>query len=182
MWFVLQVKTGEEKTVRAALREAGIPAFVPEESRPIRKDGAWTQKEYTLFPSYVFLDVSYNAETYYKVKAVPSVIRFLGDGSGPSPLSFLEAEWIRELSGGGEPLQPSVVEKQQDGTYKVVDGILQRFTPQLESVNARNRKATVDITICGEKKTVQLSVVTAGQEATDTEHDEDGGEDTEPPQ
>lgn len=182
MWYVLQVKTGDEKAVRAALQKAGIPALVPVEGRPIRKDGAWTCKEYTLFPSYVFLDVSYNAETYYKVKGIPSVIRFLGAGATPSPLSYLEVEWIRELGGGGEPLRPSVVEKQEDGTYKVVDGVLRKFARQIGNVNTRNRKATVDITVCGESKTVQLSVVTAGQEETDTEYDEGGGEDTEPPQ
>lgn len=182
MWYVLQVKTGEEKAVRDTLQGTGIPALVPIENRPTRKEGAWTYKEYTLFPSYVFLDVAYNADTYYKVKRIPAVIRFLGDGSGPSPLSYIEAEWIRELGGGGEALQPSLVEKQEDGNYKVVGGVLQKFTPQITEINIRSRKAAVGITICGESKTVQLSAMTAEQEAPGAELDEDGNGDTEPPE
>ena len=41
MWYVLQVKTGDEIKVRDALLAKGVRALVPQESRMIRKDGKW---------------------------------------------------------------------------------------------------------------------------------------------
>ena len=101
MWYVIQVKTGEENGIARKLKNQAIRAEVPIENRPIRSGGAWTKKEYILFPGYVFLDMDFTARNYYRVKEVPGVIRFLGDSKAPSTLSFLEAEWIRILSGNG---------------------------------------------------------------------------------
>lgn len=53
MWYVLQVKTGDEIKVRDALLAKGVRALVPQESRMIRKDGKWGRRLYTLIPSYV---------------------------------------------------------------------------------------------------------------------------------
>ena len=105
MWVVLQVETGQEQGVQQALQAMeNMVALVPRENRAVRKGGAWTQKEYILFPGYVFLSLDYNADNYYKVRAVPHVLRFLGtSGLAPSRLSYLEAEWIKVLSGGGKP-------------------------------------------------------------------------------
>ena len=99
MWYVIQVKTGEESGIARKLKNQAIRAEVPIENRPIRSGGAWTKKEYILFPGYVFLDMDFTARNYYRVKEVPGVIRFLGDSKAPSTLSYLEAEWIRILSG-----------------------------------------------------------------------------------
>lgn len=97
MWYVIQVKTGEENGIARKLKNQAIRAEVPIENRPIRSGGAWTKKEYILFPGYVFLDMDFTARNYYRVKEVPGVIRFLGDSKAPSTLSYLEAEWIRIL-------------------------------------------------------------------------------------
>ena len=70
-WYVLQVSSGQEKAVRDALHEKRIPALVPSENRLVRKGGEWTQKEYILFPGYVFLRLDYTSETYYRVRSIP---------------------------------------------------------------------------------------------------------------
>lgn len=93
MWYVLQVKTGDEIKVRDALLAKGVRALVPQESRMIRKDGKWGRRLYTLIPSYVFVDIKFAAQIYYTIRAIPSVIRFVGTGCGePSTLTYLEAE------------------------------------------------------------------------------------------
>ena len=111
MWYVLQVSTGKEMAVRGTLTNNRVLAYVPRENRLIRKGGGWSQKEYTLFPGYVFLNLDYTAENYYMVKAIPGVLRFLGpDGLHPPTLTYLEAEWIKLLAGEGKPwslLRPS---------------------------------------------------------------------------
>lgn len=160
MWYVLQVNTGQERSVQGELQRQGILALVPREARQIRRGGSWTSKEYTLFPGYVFLNLEYTAENYYRVKGIPSVIRFLGpSGLAPSRLTYLEAEWIKVLSAGGAPLEPTRVREQADGSWKIVSGVLANFASRNIRYDKRSRRASVELTVCGEPKTIRLSVV-----------------------
>ena len=159
MWYVLQVDTGQEQGVQQALQAMGMIALVPRENRTVRKAGAWTHKEYTLFPGYVFVSLDYNADNYYRVRAVPHVQRFLGtSGLSPSRLTYLEAEGVKVLSGGGRPLEPTRVRRQPDGSLKIVGGVLGNFASRAVQYDSHARRAKVELTICGEPKTVQLSV------------------------
>lgn len=159
MWYVIQVKTGNEVAVMGKLKENNILALVPIESRPIRKGGVWNRQEYVLFPSYVFLNIDFTAENYYKVKNIPNVIRFLGCGSQPSPLSYLEAEWIKTLTGlNGTPLEPTKVKEDENGNVQIVEGVLAGFANKAIKYNKHSHRATFEITICNEVKTVQLGI------------------------
>ncbi len=160
MWYVVQVMTGREDGIAGKLREQGVRALVPKENRLIRSGGSWIQKEYILFTGYVFLDMVYNADSYYRVRNVPGVIRFLGDSRNPSALSHLEAEWIGLLTGkDNAPIEPTTVRVQEDGSLKAVKGILEKFESRVIKFDRRNRKAVFEITICNEKKEVQLSIM-----------------------
>lgn len=159
MWYVIQVRTDKEMEIAESLKEQGIRALVPRENRLIRSGGSWTQKVYVLFSGYVFLDMRYSAETYYKVKRVPGVVQFLGDARSPSTLSYLEAEWIRLLAGkDNAPIEPATVQIRDDGSVRILDGVLLYFENRMLKYDKRNRKATFEITVCGEKKEVQLSI------------------------
>lgn len=174
MWYVIQVMTGKEADIAGKLKEQGIRALVPKENRLIRSGGTWKHKEYVIFSSYIFLDMSYNAENYYKVKNVPGVIRFLGDSRNPSRLTYLEAEWIVLLTGkDNEPIQPTVVRVDEAEHLKVVSGVLERFENRIIKYDKRNRKATFEITICNEVKEVQLSIEL---EEDDTKLKDGGGD------
>lgn len=177
MWYVIQVMTGEEKNVAGKLRDSGIRASVPAENRPIRSGGVWRKKEYILFTGYVFLEMPFNADNYYKVRRIPGVIRFLGDNASPSTLSYLEAEWIRLLSGrNGRPLEPTVVRENGDGKLQIVSGVLASLEHNIVKWDKRSRKAVFEITVCGEKKTAQLGIALEGEELT-AEADGDGAQD-----
>ena len=148
MWYVIQVKTGEESGIARKLKNQAIRAEVPIENRPIRSGGAWTKKEY----------MDFTARNYYRVKEVPGVIRFLGDSKAPSTLSYLEAEWIRILSGSGEPLEPTLVREDGSGGITVISGVLKQLENRVLKWDKRSRKATFEITICGEARQVQLGI------------------------
>lgn len=159
MWYVIQVMTGKEDDIAGKLKEQGIRALVPKENRLIRSGGSWSQREYILFAGYVFLNMNYNADNYYKVKGIPGVIQFLGDSRNPSRLSYLEAEWIMLLTGeNNQPIEPTVVRALGDGNYETVKGVLEKFENRIIKYDKRSRKATFEITICNEKKEVQLSI------------------------
>jgi len=165
MWYVIQVMTGKEEEIAGQLKEKGIRALVPKENRMIRSGGTWVKREYILFTGYVFLSMDYTAEHYYSVRNIPGVIRFLGDSKNPSCLSYLEAEWIMLLSGkDNTPIEPTVVKVLEDGTLKTVKGVLEKFENRLIKCDKRSRRAVFEITICGEKKEVQLSIVLENEE------------------
>lgn len=168
MWYVLQVQTNSEDRVAAQLRELGFPAKVLRENRLVRSGGAWSPKEYPLFPGYVFVQLEYNAENYYRVKAASGVLKFLGTDNTPSPLTYLEAEWIRVLSGPaptGEPLEPTKVRFQVDGTVKILSGVLLNFVGRPIKYDKHSRRATLEISVCGQQRAVKLSIEPV--EATD---------------
>ena len=171
-WHVAQVMTGEEKGIAAKLRQAGFKALVPAENRPIRTGGAWGMKEYALFPGYVFLQMDYDAGAYYRLKGIPGVVKLL-----PGTLSYLEAEWILLLSGRrGEPLEPTLV-READGRLEIQEGILKRFESRGIKMDKRNRRAVIELSICGEKKQVQLGIRLPGEgppEHTETEEPRSG--------
>ena len=50
-----------------------------------------------------------------------------GDSKAPSTLSYLEAEWIRILSGNGEPLEPTLVREDGSGGITVISGVLKQL-------------------------------------------------------
>ena len=157
-WYVLQVSTGQETGVRDALQGLGIRAAVPREERAIRNGGGWTTKVYTLLPGYVFLALEYSAENYYRVKAIPHVLRFLGpNGLSPSYLTHLEVEGLRLLDNGGEVLKPSRVETLPEGGVRIVEGVLRHFPVSRIDLDKRARRAKVEISLCGELKTLTLS-------------------------
>ena len=161
-WYVLQVSTGQEMAVRKALKGLGIRAAVPREERAIRNGGDWTKKVYTLLPGYVFLALEYSAETYYRVKAIPHVLRFLGpNGLSPSYLTHLEVEWLRLLDNGGGLLKPSKVEELPDGGIQIVEGVLRHFPVNSIDFDKRARRAKVEISLCGQPKTLTLSMESA---------------------
>lgn len=173
MWYVLQVSGGKEQMVTEAL--AGLPgfnikAYAPRERRLIRKDGSWEQKLYTLFPGYVFAQLEYNAESYYAIKKLPGVIRFLGaDGLSPDRLSYIETEWIRALANEGEPLEPTKASVNADGEIVLLGGILKSFASRIVKVDKHGRRASVELSVCGEKKIIALSFVLEGEEKQDKE-------------
>ncbi len=165
MWYVLQVRTGCEESVRDKLNETGFHALVPAENKLIRSKGNWNKKKSILFSGYVFIELIYNAENYYRIVSMDNVIKFLGDKNAPSTLTFLEAEWIRILGDNGI-LEPTVVET-ENNKLKVLKGVLQKFKSRIKSYDLRQRKAVFEITVCGEMKEITLSIDVVNDEEQD---------------
>lgn len=158
MWYVLQVKGNTELKVLEQLKQKGYHSLVPRENRLIHTKGAWIQKEYLLFPNYVFIETDYHAEDFYKISNIAGVQKFLGDKRSPSSLSFIEEEWIKLLSNNNIPLEPTAVKATEDGDIELLKGVLLNFKSRIKSFNKRQRKAVFEITICNEIKEITLSI------------------------
>ena len=91
--------------------------------------------------------------------------------AGSSTLTYLEAEWIRLLAGDGEPLESTVIRVPEDGRPEIVGGVLAHFPAQVVEYDLRHKRAKVTITLCGEQRELQLSVVREDDEDTGQEPD-----------
>ena len=82
MMYVLQVLTGRETEICGKLRRAGITAYCPQERRQIRRGGRWQEQLYTLYPSYLFIQVNDVIRVYYAIRKENGVLYWLGATKG----------------------------------------------------------------------------------------------------
>lgn len=159
MMYVLQVLTGRETEICGKLRRAGISAYCPQERRQIRRCGRWQEQLYTLYPSYLFIQVDDVIRVYYAIRKEDGVLYWLGATKGaPEPLSEDEEANILWLAGDG-PLPPSKAVRRPDGELDFTSGPLKRLAEleALRSVNQRDRRATAVLPLYGKERKIRLS-------------------------
>lgn len=166
-WYVLQVKTGYEEKVVNALNNRGYTTTIPNENRMIRRGGKWIEQPYIVFPGYVFVYLDYSWAKYYAMSGIFGVIKLLGGGHEPTPLSKSEAVFINQLS--ELLMQPSVIEFYEDGNYKCISGFLADNKDKIVKLERRYKRAVVLITIAGEEKQIKVSFNEAVQTPEQTE-------------
>lgn len=167
-WYVLHVKTGQELEIAEKLKSRGFSAVVPTENRVIRKGGKWIQQMYIVFTGYVFVYMNYSWSKYYAMSGIYGIIKILGGGQNPTPLSKSEAEFILTLS--KMLAEPSVLKFFDDNTYEIVSGFLSEYADKITKVERRYKMATVKITVAGEEKEIKVSFIeNKGQTPEQTE-------------
>ncbi|MFQ8732061.1 MAG: transcription termination/antitermination NusG family protein [Enterocloster bolteae] len=110
LWYVVQVSSCEGKRHCRETDGHGVPdAGTGGETVRSGSGAAWGTKEYVLFPGYVFLQMDYNAGNYYRLKAVPGIVKLLSRNPDPTG-----RDWIWLLAGqGGIPLEPTLARRQR---------------------------------------------------------------------
>jgi transcriptional antiterminator NusG len=158
MIYVLQVMTGQEKELCGKLQRSGVDAICPQETRLIRRGGAWRKELRTIFPSYLFIKSENPLRIYYTARNQNGVLRWLGMHSGePIPLEPLEETWLITLYGDGRALPVSTAVAGPDGALWFVDGPLNALPGRIASVDRHDRKAVVSMPLHGEEHFVKLS-------------------------
>ncbi|MBS9782635.1 MAG: hypothetical protein KGV43_02395 [Arcobacter sp.] len=157
MIYVLQVMTGKEVEVLKALKDIDIKAFVPLGFRYKRIKGAWEEDSKVIFTGYVFVEMTYTADNYYKVSNISNVIKFLKNDDTPLILSHLESEWIKILNDFAN--KPTFI-KLDDKTdsYKIVSGVLSSFETKITKIDKHKRFAQLEIKLFDEVYKIQLGI------------------------
>lgn len=107
-WYVVHTYSGYENKVKSDIEKIAanrnmqdqiVEALVPTvEVMEERKDGTMVPSERKVYPSYVYVKMVMNPNTWYIVRNTRGVTGFLGpDGSQPTPLSPEEVENIMKL-------------------------------------------------------------------------------------
>lgn len=162
-WYVLYVNTGQEHAVAEQLRQRGYDTIVPCENKLIRSKGKWITQPHVLFDGYVFVRMDYEWSKYYVFKGIPNIIRLLGGGTNPIPLTDKESDFILTLS---ELLKTPSVLKFTDNNYETVSGFLAENKDKIVKVRKRYKKATVKITLAGEPTELTVSFTEKTPEQT----------------
>jgi transcriptional antiterminator NusG len=132
-WFTVQTYSGYENKVKANLDQRiasmnmGNKIFrvlVPTEERVVLKDGKSRRVVHKLFPSYVFVEMIMDDQSWYVVRHTPGVTGFVGAGNHPLPVTDDEINAILVKIGEKEaPAAPKVEIKCEVGDrVRVVSG------------------------------------------------------------
>lgn len=108
--------------------------------------------EEKIFPSYVFVKMIMNDETWHIVRNIRGVTGFVGPGSKPVPLSEEEVLAIGELE------EKSVVNLNYKvgDSVKIISGFLKDFVGVVEEISEDKRKIKVLASMFGRDTPVEL--------------------------
>ena len=151
-WFAVQVWAGREKMTSLLLRQKGHETFLPCYKCKRRWSDRIQQIEIALFAGYLFCRLDPDAIT--PVITTPGVLRVLGTGRNPTPVSESEVDSIKNLvaSGVTPEYSPYLVSGRRvrilSGPLSGVEGILLRVKKSnrlVVSVTLLQRSVSVEV-------------------------------------
>jgi len=165
-WYAVQVLSGYENRVVEMLRqritESHLEKYfgeilVPTEEVVEMRSGQKRRSQRKFFPGYVLINMEMNDDTWYLVKSIPSVRRFIGGSrEHPSAISKQEADEVlqRMQEGVGKP-KPKIRFSAGE-VVRVVEGPFTDFNGVVEEVNYEKSRLKVAVLIFGRSTPVDL--------------------------
>jgi transcription antitermination factor NusG len=151
-WYAAYTCANHEKRVADQLAERSVEHFLPTFESVRRWKDRKMRIEQPLFPGYVFVRLSLRDR--FRVLQIPSVVRFVGFGSGPTALSNPDIEILRtsllpELRASPHPyLKVGKKVRIVNGPLEGTEGILLRRKNVLKvviSIDLIMRAASVEV-------------------------------------
>jgi len=96
-WFAVQTKARHEKKVELLLRSKNFVSFLPIVTKVQRWSDRKKKVEFPLFPGYSFVQTTLTSECLVAVLRTPGVVRIVGSGCEPLPVSDEQIASIRLL-------------------------------------------------------------------------------------
>ncbi len=92
-WYVIQCRAGQEYQISVILHDAiGLNMFIPK----VQDHRAGRHYELILFPGYLFVELETNDRAISLIGSIPGVVRIVGYGGIPQPISAATIENLRE--------------------------------------------------------------------------------------
>ena len=175
-WYVAHTYTGYENKVKDSIEkivenrglghliyDIKVPSVrekvVDENGKPVLdKNGEEKIVETKLFPSYVFVKMTMNDESWHVVRNITGVTGFVGPGSEPTPLTDEEVEMF----------QVEIIDHEfkfnLGDKVKVVSGIFEGYSGTIQDISDDEKSMTIlasterrDIPIMVETKDIALA-------------------------
>ena len=170
-WYVAHTYTGYENKVKDSIEkivenrglghliyDVRVPSekktVVDENGKPVLdKNGDEKIVEIKIFPSYVFVKMTMNDESWHVVRNITGVTGFVGPGSEPTPLTDAE---LKALSGG------MIVEDETKfsigDTVRVVSGDLSGYVGVVQEID--DEQGTMMILASTQRRDISIWVNT----------------------
>ncbi len=166
MWYVIQVKTGEETEVKNFLDKfrmdgAYTKCFIPLFEDVRRSGGKCRIGFKKLFPGYVFIDSDEPERAFEILKKVPRFTRLLGydENDGEKiflPISAEDQAFLQTLFADGL-MHLSYVHISKNGRIDKVAGPLANYRKHITKLELRHRTAIVETEMFGKQRRVKFS-------------------------
>lgn len=165
MWYVIQVKSGEERQVKAFLdslapKEYYGGCFIPL-FEDVRRSGRQCRIGFRmLFPGYVFVESSDPERLFEVVRSIPRFTRLLGceENDGRKFFETIgkdDYEFINSLFADGI-MHLSYVHLAKNGRIDRVAGPLSAYRDCISRLEYRHRAAVVEAEMFGKKRRVKF--------------------------
>jgi len=99
-WYAIQTKPNKERSVQAALDQAGIEAYCPRIGKQVRGVNHGTWRESALFPGYLFARFDF-ARDYSRLRWKPGLVRVVMSGATPLALTEATLASVRQIEKEG---------------------------------------------------------------------------------
>ena len=167
-WYVAHTYTGYENKVKDSIEKIvdnrGLGHLIYDVKVPIETSVEVNDKgeekivETKLFPSYVFVKMTMNDESWHVVRNITGVTGFVGPGSEPTPLTDEEVEMFNvEVS--NEEFKFNIGDR-----VEVVSGIFEGYSGVLQEISEDKKQLVIlasterrDIPIMVETKDVRIA-------------------------
>ena len=169
MWYVIQVKSGDETRVKALLDKlrtdgAYEECFVPLFEDVKRSAGKVSISFRRLFPGYVFVETDEPNRLFDTLKGIPEFTRLLGtveaDGNKVFiPVGAGDQEFMKTMFEDGL-MHISYVHMGRNGRIDKVAGPLANYKNHITKLELRHRMAIVEAEMFGKKRRVKFGFFT----------------------
>ena len=167
-WYVAHTYTGYENKVKDSIEKMvenrGLGHLIYDIKVPVETSVEVNDKgeekivETKLFPSYVFVKMTMNDESWHVVRNITGVTGFVGPGSEPTPLTDAEVEMF-SVEVVSDEFKFNLGDK-----VKVVSGVFEGYSGVIQEIGEDKKSMTIlasterrDIPIMVETKDVVLA-------------------------
>jgi transcription termination/antitermination protein NusG len=168
-WYAIQTYSGHENKVQRLIQrrieeEAGEPeekqiqeALVPTQEAVELRNGKRVTVTRRLYPGYVLVKMEYNQRTGHLISNIQGVLKFLGTGADPKPLTEDE---LSAIFGGVETVAPEeekvAIPFRVGQVVEVVEGPFSEFSGTVQEVDHDKGKVKVEVSLFGRPTSLEL--------------------------
>ena len=163
-WFVVQTYSGHENRAKISLLERaqqnGLEAYIgevliPTESVTEVVRGQRRTSTRKLIPSYIFVQMEMNDQTFHLIKDTPKITGFLG-GRKPKPVPEREVKVMHAQMTGETKKSTVKVQYEAGEQVRVIDGPFANMPATVEEVKPDKEKLRVLVSMFGRATPVEL--------------------------
>lgn len=169
-WYAIQSYSGHENKVQRLIQrrideEQGEPeqkqiqeVMVPTQEVVEIRNGKRVTVTRKLYPGYVLVKMVYNQRTGGIISGIQGVIKFLGSGTEPQPLSEDElAKIFGQETEVVAPEEPQVlIPFNQGQVVEVTDGPFKEFSGTVQDIDHDKGKVKVEVSLFGRPTSIEL--------------------------